>query len=161
MPNFNQVILMGNLTRDPEIKHTAGNQAVCNAGIAVNRRWRTAEGEDREEVYFADLTIWGKTGEAFAKYLAKGRPVFVVGRLGNDSWEDKDGKKQTKTRITVDSFQFIDGKQESNGDAPAPAKPADKPRSIPVSNRAGSGGYAGATPPGDIDVPFAPNMQWA
>lgn len=113
--NFNKVILMGNLTRDPELRHTAGNQAVANIGIAVNRRWRTPEGEQREEVTYVDCEAWGKTAETMCKFLAKGRPVFIEGRLKLDQWEDKEGKKQSKLRVVVENFQFVDSKPGGGG----------------------------------------------
>lgn len=114
--SFNKVILMGNLTRDPELRHTSGNQAVANIGLAVNRRWRSAEGEQREEVTFIDCEAWGKTAETLAKYLKKGRPVFIEGRLKLDQWEDKEsGKKQSKLRVVVEGFQFIDSRQDGGG----------------------------------------------
>lgn len=149
MPNFNKVFIMGNLTRDIEIRHTAGNQAVANMSMAINRRWRSADGQDREEVTFVDCEAWGKTAETLAKYLQKGRPVFIEGRLKLDTWEDKEGKKQSKLRVVVDGFQFVDSKGETTDTPPADSTPA---RKIPISNRAGSGGYA--PPAGDIDVPF-------
>ncbi|MFN8818365.1 MAG: single-stranded DNA-binding protein, partial [bacterium] len=87
---FNQVILMGNLTRDIEVRFLPnGNQAVGNFGIAVNRQWRTPEGETREEVTFVDCEVWGKQAEVMKQYLAKGRPVFIMGRLKLDTWTDK------------------------------------------------------------------------
>jgi len=114
--NFNKVILLGNLTRDIELRHTAGNNAVANFGIAVNRTWKTPEGEKREEVTFVDCEAWGRTGEVMSQYLRKGRPVFIEGRLKLDTWEDKEThKKQSKLRVVVESFQFVDSKQD--GDA--------------------------------------------
>lgn len=122
MPNFNKVFLMGNLTRDIELRHTSGNQAVANLSMAINRRWKSADGQDKEEVTFVDCEAWGKTAETLAKYLQKGRPVFIEGRLKLDQWEDKEGKKQSKLRVTVDGFQFIDSRPnggEAETDAPA------------------------------------------
>ncbi len=114
--NFNKVILLGNLTRDIELRHTAGNNAVANFGIAVNRTWKTPEGEKREEVTFVDCEAWGRTGEVMSQYLKKGRPVFIEGRLKLDTWEDKEThKKQSKLRVVVESFQFVDSKQDGDG----------------------------------------------
>jgi len=90
---------MGNLTRDVELKNTPSNQQVATLGLAVNRRWRTPEGEDREETTFVDCEAWGRTAETLSKYLSKGRPVFIEGRLKLDQWEDKEGKKQSKIRV--------------------------------------------------------------
>lgn len=106
--SFNKVFLMGNLTRDVEIRHTSGNQAVGNFGIAVNRRYKTASGEQREDVTFVDCEAWGRTAEIMAQYFAKGRPVFLEGRLKLDQWEGKDGSKQSKLRVVVENFQFVD-----------------------------------------------------
>ncbi|MAY74751.1 MAG: single-stranded DNA-binding protein [Phycisphaerae bacterium] len=106
--SYNKVLLMGNLTRDPELKHTSGNQAVANIGLAVNRRYRTQSGENREEVTFVDCEAWGRTAEVMSQYLAKGRPVFIEGRLKLDQWEGRDGSKQSKLRVVVESFQFVD-----------------------------------------------------
>lgn len=160
MPNFNKVFLMGNLTRDIELRHTSGNQAVANLSLAVNRRWRSADGQEREEVTFVDCEAWGKTAETLAKYLQKGRPVFVEGRLKLDTWEDKEGKKQSKLRVVVDGFQFVDsrpggstsgggsGHEEDTGPRyePEPQRPSSRPPS--------RGSSPSAPPPGDIDVPF-------
>lgn len=137
--NFNKVFLGGNLTRDIELRHTSGNQTVANVGIAVNKKWRGADGQDREEVFFGELEMWGKTAETMAKYLGKGRSVFIEGRLKLDQYEDKEGRKQTKTRIVVDSFQFADSK--GGGQTPA-AAPKTAPASKPVPL------------PEDIDCPF-------
>jgi len=115
MPNFNKVFLMGNLTRDVELKSTPSNQQVASIGLAVNRRWRTPEGEDREETTFVDCEAWGRTAETLSKYLSKGRPVFIEGRLKLDQWEDKEGKKQSKIRVVVEGFQFIDGPRSGEG----------------------------------------------
>lgn len=124
MSNYNRVILIGNLTRDPEVCHTPSNQAVANFGLAINRRYTTSSGEKREETTFVDCEAWGKTGEAIGQYLTKGRPVFVEGRLKLDTWEEKDGSKRSKLKVVVDTFQFIDSggerkaapKQEAAGD---------------------------------------------
>lgn len=108
--SFNKVLLMGNLTRDPEMRHLPNsNTAVTKFGLAVNRRFRTADGEQREEVTFVDCDAFGRTAEMMSQYLKKGRPVFIEGHLRLDTWE-KDGQKQSKLKVVVDSFQFIDSK---------------------------------------------------
>ena len=99
---------MGNLTRDIEIKVLPqGNQSVGNFGIAMNRKFKSASGEEREEVTFVDCEAWGRTAEIMKQYLSKGRPVFIEGRLKLDQWEDKEGKKQSRLRVVVENFQFI------------------------------------------------------
>lgn len=108
MGNFNKVFLMGNLTRDIEIRHTGSNTAVGNIGLAVNRTYRTQSGEQREETTFVDCEAWGRTAEVMAQYLKKGRPVFIEGRLKLDQWQDKDGQNRSKLRVVVENFQFID-----------------------------------------------------
>ncbi|MCA3005328.1 MAG: single-stranded DNA-binding protein [Planctomycetaceae bacterium] len=114
---FNQVILMGNLTRDIEVRFLPnGNQAVGNFGIAVNRQWRTPEGETREEVTFVDCEVWGKQAEVMKQYLAKGRPVFIMGRLKLDTWTDKtDQSKRSKLKVVVEDFRFMDSKPGGGG----------------------------------------------
>ena len=108
MANLNKGMLMGNLTRDIEIKVLPqGNQSVGNFGIAMNRKFKSASGEEREEVTFVDCEAWGRTAEIMKQYLSKGRPVFIEGRLKLDQWEDKEGKKQSRLRVVVENFQFI------------------------------------------------------
>lgn len=118
MASYNKVLLMGNLTRDIELRQTASGQTVANFGLAMNRRFRTAAGEDREEVTFVDCEAWGHTGEVMAKYLTKGRPVFIEGRLKYDQWQDKDGGKHSKLRVVIDTFQFIDSRGGAGGGGP-------------------------------------------
>ncbi len=122
--SVNKVFLMGNLTRDVELKYTSGNQPVAAIGLAVNRRFRTRDGEDRDETTFVDCEAWGRTAEVMNQYLTKGRPVFIEGRLKLDQWEDKDGAKRSKMRVVVENFQFVDsrgGGSGGGGDSPAPA----------------------------------------
>jgi len=115
MANFNKVMLIGNLTRDPELKYTQGGSAVCEFGIATNRTWKTAQGEQREETTFVDCNAWGRTGETINQYMSKGRPIFIEGRLQYDSWEAQDGSKRSKLRVTVENFQFLGGRGEGGG----------------------------------------------
>lgn len=122
---FNKVLLMGNLTRDPELRHTSGNQAVVTLGLAVNRQWRDQAGEMREEVTFVDCEAWGRTAETLSKYLTKGRPVFIEGRLKLDQWENKEGQKQSKLRVVVENFRFIDSRDTRGG---GPSSPSDSRR---------------------------------
>lgn len=115
MPNLNKVMLMGNLTRDPEIKYTPKGTAIANFGIAVNRNYTTEGGEKREEVTFIDLEAFGRTAEIIGEYFKKGRPIYIEGRLKLDSWDDKTtGKKMSKLRVVVDSFEFL-GSREGGG----------------------------------------------
>lgn len=116
MPNYNRTILAGHMTRDPE---TRGNPPVCNFGLAVNRKWKSAAGIDKEEVLFIDCAAFGKTGEAIARHLTKGRAVLLEGRLRMETWEDRNtGAKRSKIGLIVDSFVFLSGPQDSAGDPP-------------------------------------------
>lgn len=108
MANYNKVMLMGNLTRDPELRYTANGTAVCNVGIAINRQYRNKEGATTKETTFVDCEAFGRTAEVMNEYLSKGRPVFIEGRLKLDQWQDKDGRNRSKLRVVVESFQFID-----------------------------------------------------
>lgn len=105
---FNKVILMGNLTRDPETKTTAGGQSVTNFSLAVNRSWKGADGQQNEDVSYIDCVAWGKGGEIISQYLGKGRAVLVSGRLDQRSWDDKDsGQKRSKIEVVVEDFNFV------------------------------------------------------
>lgn len=109
MPSLNRVFLMGNLTRDPELKYTQSGLAVCDFGLAVNRKYKTGGGEDREEVLFVDVSAFGKQAETASEYLRKGRGVLVEGRLKLDQWE-KDGQKRSKHTVVADRVHFLGGK---------------------------------------------------
>jgi single-strand DNA-binding protein len=106
---MNKVILIGNLTRDPELRYTPGGAAVCEMGIAVNRKYQTQSGEDREETTFVDITVWGRQGETADKYLSKGRQVCIEGRLKFDSWETQDGQKRNKLSVVAERVIFLGG----------------------------------------------------
>lgn len=127
MPNLNRVFLMGHLTRDPEVKSTTGGQAVCKFGLAVNRHWTGSDGSKKEDTTFVDCEAWGKTGEAIGRYMAKGRPLFVEGRLKQDQWQDKEsGQNRTKMGVVVEAFQFVDGKPAAQVEA-KPGKDSESP----------------------------------
>ena len=143
MASYNKVLLMGNLTRDPEVKYTPKGMAVTDLGLAVNREYTTDTGEKREEVVFVDVTVWGRQAETCGEYLKKGRPVFVEGRLQLDSWDDKQsGQKRSKLRVVAERVQFLGGRPEGGGgegggsssrparessSRPAPAQPKREP----------------------------------
>src|SRR5688572_7728566 len=111
MASFNRVLLMGNLTRDPQLKYLPSQTAVAEFGVACNRKFRTAQGEDREEVTFVDVTAFGKQAEVINQYMNKGKPIFIEGRLKFDSWEDKQGGgKRSKLTVVVENFQFVGGR---------------------------------------------------
>lgn len=119
--NYNKVILLGNLTRDPEVRVTPKGTSICQFGLAVNRDYKTDGGEKASEVTFVDVEAWGKQAETVARYCVKGRPLLIEGRLKFDQWEDKaSGQKRSKLKVVLESFQFIGSKQESP-DAPKAA----------------------------------------
>ena len=116
MPNLNKVFLIGNLTREVELKFTPAGTALANFGLAVNRKFKNAQGALQEEVTFVDLEVWGKTAELCNKYLKKGSPAYFEGRLKLDQWTDKNsGQKRTKLKVVVESVQFLGSKQASGG----------------------------------------------
>lgn len=134
MASFNKVILMGNLTRDPEIRFTPSNMAICKVGLAVNRRFKDGQsGEWREEPTFVDVTIFGKRGEAFEKYHRKGQSAFLEGELRLDNWEDKNtGQKRSKLYVVAENWEFVNGNREERGsggggshESPEPVPDAD------------------------------------
>ena len=112
--NLNKVFLMGNLTRDVELKKTPSNMSVANVGLAVNRQYRVND-ENREETTFVDCEAWGRTAEVMGQYLRKGRPVFVEGRLKLDQWQDRDGNNRSKLKVVIDNFQFVDSRSGEGG----------------------------------------------
>jgi single-strand DNA-binding protein len=118
MANLNKVMLIGNLTRDPELRVTPKGTAICTFSLAVNRKFRDESGADREEVTYVDIEAWGKAGENISKYCTKGRPLFVEGRLRLDQWEDKTTKeKRSRMKVVCENFQFLGGGR-SEGAAP-------------------------------------------
>jgi single-strand DNA-binding protein len=137
--SFNQAIVMGNLTRDPELRTTPGGQQVASFAVATNRTWMDASGERKEAVEYHEIVAWGKLGELAAQYLAKGRKVMVVGRLQTQSWE-KDGVKRQRTEIVASDVNFLDGPggAPAGGGAPAhsagPAAPAKKSDDVVIKD---------------------------
>jgi single-strand DNA-binding protein len=117
MASFNKVLLMGNLTRDPQLKYLPSQSAVVEFGVACNRKFKTAGGDEREEVTFVDVTSFGKQAEVINQYFTKGKAIFIEGRLKYDQWDDKNGGgKRSKLSVVVDNFQFL-------GDGKGAAKP--------------------------------------
>jgi single-strand DNA-binding protein len=152
MASFNKVILMGNLTRDPELRYTPKGTAIAKVGLAVNRVWTNEAGEKKEEVTFVDVDIFGRTAENVGQYMRKGRPMLVEGRLKLDQWDDKQtGQKKSRLGVVAETVQFLGGAPGAGeGAAPAaprPARPAAQ-SSAPASEAGDS------EPPQDDDVPF-------
>jgi single-strand DNA-binding protein len=115
MANFNKVILLGNLTRDPEVRQVGGGQSVAKLGMAVNRTF-TVNGEKREETCYVDLTAWGRQAEVLGQYAGKGRPLMIEGRLQYSQWEDKaTGQKRNKLEVVIENFQFVGGREAGEG----------------------------------------------
>jgi single-strand DNA-binding protein len=122
MASYNRVILLGNLTRDPELRYVPSGMAVCDVGLAVNDRRKNATGEWIEETTFVDVTLWGRTAEVASEYLGKGSPVFIEGRLKLDTWET-DGQKRSKLKVVCERMQMVGGRGGGAG-GEAPARPA-------------------------------------
>jgi len=151
MASFNKVILLGNLTRDPEVRYTPKGTAVTDLGLAVNRTYTADNGEKREEVTFVDVTFWGRTAEVAGEYLKKGRPVFVEGRLQLDSWDDKQsGQKRSKLKVIGENMQMLGslrgsgsggGGDEEGSSAPRSSKSVPPPKAAPAA-------------PDDDEIPF-------
>jgi single-strand DNA-binding protein len=153
MASFNKVILLGNLTRDPEVRYTPKGSAVCDLGLAVNRQYTLDNGEKREEVTFVDVVLWARLAEIAGEYLKKGRPVFIEGRLQLDTWDDKtSGQKRSKLRVIGETMQLLGsrpGGSTGGGEATdeeRPARASAKPSAPPKA--------AAPAEPDDDEIPF-------
>lgn len=146
MASFNKVMLLGNLTRDPEVKYTPKGSAVADIGLAVNRTYTTDGGEKREETTFVDVTMWGRQAEIAGEYLKKGRPLFVEGRLQLDTWDDKQtGQKRSKMRVVCENFQMLGSRDggEGGGGGGRSSGAKSSGKSAPAAEEGG-----------DDDIPF-------
>jgi len=139
MANYNKVFLIGNLTRDPQLRYTPSQTAVCDFGLAVNRKSKTSTGETREEVCFVDITAWGKQAETLSKYVTKGRQLLVEGRLTFDQWETE-GQKRSKLKVTLEGFQFLDSGQRGPG-GPAAGAAGASGGAAPAEKGSGGGEF--------------------
>jgi len=162
MASFNRVILLGNVTRDPELRYISNGTAVTDIGLAVNDRRKTATGEWVEETTFVDVTLWGRTAEVAGEYVTKGSPLMIEGRLKLDTWE-KDGKKNSKLRVVGERMQLLGSRAGGGGDAPrGRSRPAGRPGGQPVDEFEGGSSYddgpaSGEPSPSmgtDDDIPF-------
>lgn len=116
MSSFNKVLLMGNLVRDPQVKHLPSQTVVAEFGVAVNRKWKDQQGNPKEEVAFLDVSAFGRTAEVIAQHFTKGKPIFIEGRLKQDTWEDKQsGQKRSKITVVLENFQFVGGRDGGGG----------------------------------------------
>ena len=146
MASFNKVILMGNLTRDPELRYTPKGTAVAKLGLAVNRSWRNAEGQQQDETTFVDVDAFGKQAETLGQYMQKGRPILIEGRLKLDQWEDKNtGQNRSKLGVILEKFSFVGRGAQNSGNTPPSQATAPPPTSEVPPFEDG---------PSDDDVPF-------
>ena len=159
MASFNKVILVGNLTRDPELRYTPKGTAIAKIGMAVNRVWTNEAGEKKEEVTFVDVDVFGRTAENVGQYMRKGSPILIEGRLRLDQWDDKQtGQKRTKLGVVAETVQFLgaargDGGGNRGGEGVAESAPRSRP-SATTAPTAGSAPAADSAPPEEDDVPF-------
>ena len=150
MANINRVVLVGNLTRDPELRHTPSGTAVCKLRIAVNTRQKDAQGNWGDKPNYFDVTVWGNQGESCAQFLSKGRPVGVDGRLDWREWDAQDGTKRQAVEIVADSVQFLGGRQEGELGSAAPAGNQYVPAAAAAATADSTADFGGA----DDDIPF-------
>ncbi|MGI9243260.1 MAG: single-stranded DNA-binding protein [Verrucomicrobiales bacterium] len=170
MASVNKVMLIGNLTRDPEVRYTPKGSAVADIGLAINRYFTLENGEKREETTFVDVVLWGRQAELAQQYLSKGRPVFIEGRLQLDSWEDKNsGQKRSKLRVVGENMQFLGSPKDGGGDGGGGGgggggyqqAPSSPPPARPSSDGGGNSGGQGndgaqfdTSVEDDDDIPF-------
>ncbi len=149
--NVNRVTLAGNLTRDIDLKYTQTNKAVASFGIAINHKFKGGDGTFKEDVTFIDCEAWGQVAETMSKYLSKGRPVYLEGRLRLDQWDDKqNGQKRSKLKVVVESFQFVGKKDDADGYAASPdVTPVEVKRKAPAQT-----GGTDYMPIQEEDIPF-------
>lgn len=156
MASFNRVVLMGNLTRDPELRYLPSNTPVVNFGLAINRRYRNQQGEQQEEVTFVDCEAFGKPADIINQYCSKGKPLLIEGRLRLDQWQDRDGNNRSKLKVVVENFQFIDAGR-GDGGAAGPRGATAGAGGGRQSDSSGSSRAAGEPPHQSIpedDIPF-------
>ncbi len=152
MANYNKVFLIGNLTRDPELRYAASGTAIAKIGMAIKRTWRDANGELKDDVTFVDVDAFGKQAETLGKHMKKGRPIMVEGRLKLDTWEDKQtNQKRSKLGVVLESFQFLDFRGADDGSGSPGARPA-RPSSA-VATPAAAPSTAPANPPAEAEDP--------
>ena len=167
MASFNKVILLGNLTRDPELRQSPGGMAICKFALAVNRNFTKADGTPVEEVTYVDIDAFGKQAEVIARYCTKGKPLLVEGRLRLDQWE-RDGEKRSRMMVVVENFQFVGSRDQQGAaaegpggydDAPAAPRSGGYTRTAPAARPAAPARNVAPPPPPqdadiDDDVPF-------
>ncbi len=155
MAGYNRVVLLGNLTRDPQLKYLPSNTAVCEFGLAMNRQWRDADGNQRDEVCFVDIAAFGRRGETINQYMSKGRQILIEGRLKFDSWTSQDGTKRSKLSVVVDNFTFVGSRDASGGGgAPAGARDDRQPAPPPQAPGPSDAPPVNEGPPSGDNIPF-------
>lgn len=155
MAGYNRVILVGNLTRDPQLRYLPNNTAVCEFGLATSRRWRDQEGNQREDVCFVDVSAFGRQGETINQYMAKGRQILIEGRLRFDSWTGQDGQKRSKLSVVAENFQFLGSRGDQPGGGGAPGGGTPYERSAPERNAPPEPTYEPSDgPPAGDNIPF-------
>ncbi len=168
MANFNRVILAGNLTRDPQLRYLPNNTAVCEFGLAINRRWRDQDGNQRDDTCFVDVAAFGRQGETINQYMTKGRPILVEGRLKFDSWQAQDGSKRSRLSVVAENFQFLGGRDSAGGAGASGERPGGGAAGAPANRAPGRSGAPGGReahpedrapddappPPSGDDIPF-------
>src|SRR5947209_3947368 len=155
MASFNKVILLGNLTRDPEIRYTPKGSAVCDLGIAVNRQYTLENGERREEVTYVDVVLWARLAEIAAEYLKKGRPVFIEGRLQLDTWDDKQsGQKRSKLRVIGENMQMLGSRGGGGGGGAADSGDEERPARATTPPPRAAAAASGPAEPDEDEIPF-------
>ena len=162
MANFNRVILLGNLTRDPELSYTPSNTPICKFGMAINRTWRDQQGERREETCFVDCTAFGRTAETINQYVSKGRPLMIEGRLQYSQWTSQEGQKRSKLAVIAETFQFVDSRGSSEGDGGQPQARQQRDYLAPPAGPANTGPPAGppAEPPAANNAPMSTPSEY-
>ena len=123
MASLNKVFLMGNLTRDPELRYTPSGTALAESGIAVNRRYTTPDGQTKDDTCYVEVNVWGRRAEVICEYLRKGSPIFIEGRLQYSTWENREGQKQSRLRVVAENFQFIGAPRRAATETPSEALP--------------------------------------
>jgi len=156
MANYNRIILIGNLTRDTQLSYLPNQTAAVDFGLAVNHRYRDAQGNNKDDVCYVDCRVYGKPAETANQYLAKGKQVLVEGRLVQSRWEAKDGTKQSKHRVHVEKFQFLGAPGGAGGQGPSRQRPPMRQGAPAPSNMEdySQQGDEGEPPPTGEDIPF-------
>ena len=158
MASFNRVIMLGNLTRDPQLRYLPSNTAVCDFGLAMNHRWRDKDGNQKEDVCFVDVTAFGRQAETINQYVTKGRSILVEGRLRFETWTGQDGQKRSKHSVVVDTFQFVGPRGDAPAGAPGGGAPAERSAAPPArapSEPPPAGPYESEeAPPTGEQIPF-------